>query len=143
MTVTQYVSRLLFAPTLMVSLATLIKGYSQPGDGFAAGLIAALAFAMQFVAFGAQQVRWQLHSRHAPSIAVIGLAVALTVTFLPVVLGLPLLMHAPPPTAAVIQVGTLEMVTAFVFDIGVFLLVIGFSVTTLTLIARAGEWTRR
>jgi hypothetical protein len=29
------------------------------------------------------------------------------------------------------------LITAFVFDIGVFLLVLGFSVTALTLVARA------
>ena len=37
---TERISRLLFAPTLMVAFAMLIKGYIGAGDGFAAGIIA-------------------------------------------------------------------------------------------------------
>jgi hypothetical protein len=47
------------------------------------------------------------------------------------------LTHAPLPGTPVIHLGTLELLTAVVFDVGVFLLVAGFSVTALTLLARA------
>jgi multisubunit Na+/H+ antiporter MnhB subunit len=134
---TELVCRLLFAPTLMVAFATLIKGYAETGDGFAAGVIAGLAFLMQYVAFGERHVRRELHTRFAPGAAVLGLAVALGVTFLPMLRGLPVLTHWPPPDAAVVHFGRVELITAFVFDIGVFLLVVGFAVTGLTLVARA------
>jgi multisubunit Na+/H+ antiporter MnhB subunit len=134
---TQVVCHLLFAPTLMVAFATLIKGYAQTGDGFAAGIIASLAFAMQFVAFGERTVRRRLHTRFAPPVAMVGLGLALAVTFVPVLLGRPILTHAPLPGTPVIHLGTLELLTAVVFDVGVFLLVAGFSVTALTLLARA------
>lgn len=134
---TELVCRLLFAPTLMVSFATLVKGYAEAGDGFAAGVIAGLAFLMQYVAFGERHVRRELHTRFASAAAVLGLAVALSVTFLPVLRGQPVLTHWPPPDASVIHLGRVELITAFVFDIGVFLLVVGFAVTGLTLVARA------
>ena len=134
---TEVICRLLFAPTLMVAFATLVKGYSEAGDGFAAGIIAGLAFLMQYVAFGERHVRRTLHTRYAPLAAVLGLALALCVTFLPLLRGLPVLTQWPPPDAPVVHLGRVELITAFIFDIGVFLLVLGFSVTALTLVARA------
>ncbi len=134
---TELICRLLFAPTLMVAFATLVKGYAESGDGFAAGIIAGLAFLMQFVAFGERHVRRELHTRYAPGVAVLGLALALGVTFLPVWRGLPILTQWPPPDAPVIHLGRVELISAFAFDVGVFLLVLGFSVTALSLVARA------
>lgn len=134
---TRMVARLLFAPTLMVAFATLLKGYIGTGDGFAAGLIAGMAFLMQFVAFSEREVRRTLHTRYAPFVAVLGLGIALLVTFLPVLRGLPPLTHWPPPGESAIHIGSLELLTAFLFDVGVFLLVVGFTVTSLSLLARA------
>lgn len=134
---TQRITRLLFAPTLMVAFAVLIKGYIGAGDGFAAGIIAGMAFVMQFVAFGERNVRRNLHTRYAPVVAMCGLALALACTFLPVLRGLPLLTHWPPPDAKVLHFGTVEILTAVAFDVGVFLLVLGFTVTALALVSRA------
>ena len=134
---TQLVARFLFAPTLMVAVAMLMKGYAGTGDGFAAGVIAGLAYLMQFVAFGEREVRRELHTRYAPVVAAMGLALALAMTFLPVLRGKPILTSSPAPGSPVIHLGSLEFLTAFVFDIGVFLLVAGFSVTSLSLLSRA------
>jgi multicomponent Na+:H+ antiporter subunit B len=136
---TRFVSRILFAPTLMVAFATLVKGYAETGDGFAGGVIASLAFLMQFVAFGEREVRRQLHTRYAPMVGILGLALALFVTFVPMLRGEPLLTHWPPPNESVIYLGSLELITAFAFDVGVFLLVVGFGVTALSLFARAEQ----
>ena len=133
---TRFVARILFAPTLMVAVATLVKGYAETGDGFAAGIIASLAFLMQFVAFGEREVRKSLHTRYAPGVGFLGLALALLITFWPMVRGNPPLTHLPPPDASVIHLGSLELMTAFAFDVGVFLLVVGFGVTSLSLFAR-------
>ncbi len=134
---TQRIARLLFAPTLMVAFAVLIKGYVGGGDGFAAGIIAGVAFVMQFVAFGERTVRRSLHTRYAPVVAMCGLALALACTFLPVLRDLPVLTHWPPADAKVMHFGTVEILTAVAFDIGVFLLVVGFTVTALSLVSRA------
>jgi hypothetical protein len=66
-----------------------------------------------------------------------GLALALACTFVPVLRGLPPLTHWPPADAKVVHFGTLEILTAVAFDVGVFLLVVGFTVTALALVGRA------
>lgn len=139
---TRIVSRLLLAPAFMVALATLLKGYVDAGDGFAAGVIAALAVGLQFVAFGSQEVERTLPVRFAPAAAAAGLLLALAVTFVPVVFGRPLLTHSPGPGDDVIQFGTLEILTAVLFDIGVFLLVLGFAVETIRLLIRIASVRR-
>jgi multisubunit Na+/H+ antiporter MnhB subunit len=96
-----------------------------------------MAFVMQFVAFGERNVRRSLHTRYAPVVAMCGLALALACTFLPVLRGLPLLTHWPPPDAKVLHFGSVEILTAVAFDVGVFLLVVGFTVTALALVSRA------
>jgi len=132
---TQTVARLVFLPALMVAMATLVKGYADTGDGFTAGVIAALAVLLQVVAFGVDEVERRLPLRAAPSVAFAGVVLALVVAFLPVLFGRPIMTHAPAPGAAVIHLGTLELITAVVFDVGVFLLVLGFTVSTIGLIA--------
>ncbi len=136
---TQFIARLLFLPALMVALATLIKGYADTGDGFAAGVIAALAVLLQFVAFGEREVERLLPLHAAPAVAVAGLVLALVVAFVPPLFGRPIMTHAPGAEAAVVHLGTLELITAVAFDVGVFLLVFGFAVSTIGLIAHARE----
>lgn len=138
---TQLVARLILAPTLMVALAVLVKGYAETGDGFAAGVIAALGILLQYVAFGSDEAERMLPLRYAPLVALGGLGVALGVAFVPVALGEPILTHAPPADAEVVHVGTLELLTAVLFDAGVFLLVVGAVVgvvSYLSTLARTG-----
>jgi multisubunit Na+/H+ antiporter MnhB subunit len=130
---------LLFLPILMVAVATLIKGYADTGDGFTAGVIAALAVLLQFLAFGEREVARQLPIRYAPTAALVGLVVALAVTFLSVLRGEAILTHSPAPGADVVHLGSLELLTAVVFDVGVFLLVLGFAVSTIDLIAKVRQ----
>ncbi|MDP9364074.1 MAG: sodium:proton antiporter [Chloroflexota bacterium] len=133
---TQTIARLLFLPALMVALATLVKGYADTGDGFTAGVIAALAVLLQVVAFGVDETERRLPLHAAPAVAFAGVVLALVVAFLPVLFGRPIMTHAPAPGSAVIHLGTLELITAVAFDVGVFLLVLGFAVSTIGLIAR-------
>lgn len=133
---TQTVARLLFLPILMVAVATLVKGYADTGDGFTAGVIAALAILLQFLAFGEREVDRLLPIRFAPIVAFAGLAITFAVTFAPLVWGKPILTHAPPTGADVVHLGSVELLTAVAFDVGVFLLILGFVVSTIGLIAR-------
>jgi multisubunit Na+/H+ antiporter MnhB subunit len=132
---TRMVARLLLAPVLIVAAAILIKGYVDVGDGFAAGVIAALGILLQYLAFGRAAVRHALPVRHAAKLAVAGLLLALAVAFVPVLAGGAPLQHAPAPGATVVHLGSLELLTAVVFDVGVFALVLGMAVATIDLIA--------
>jgi multicomponent Na+:H+ antiporter subunit B len=134
---TRVIARILLAPTLAVAAGVLIKGYAQAGDGFSAGVIAALGVLLQFLAFGAEEAERMLPVRWAPAAAVAGLLLALLVCFVPLLRGDPLFTHLPPPGEDVIHVGTLELITAVAFDVGVFLLVFGTVVGALRIVARA------
>jgi multicomponent Na+:H+ antiporter subunit B len=57
----------------------------------------------------------------------------------PVLRGQPIMTHSPGPGSAVIHLGTIELLTAVAFDIGVFLLVFGFAVGAIDLIAQAHD----
>ncbi len=137
---TQMVSRLLLLPTLVAAAAVLVKGYVDTGDGFNAGVIAALGVLLQYVAFGYREAERLLPIRYAPIGGVVGgLLIALAVAFLPVASGQPILTHSPPPGAKVIHLGTLEILSAVVFDVGVFLLVFGFITGAMRMIARVAD----
>jgi multisubunit Na+/H+ antiporter MnhB subunit len=132
---TRAVARLLLAPVLMVAAAVLVKGYADVGDGFAAGVIAALGVLLQYLAFGRAAVERALPVRRAAQLAVGGLLLALAVAFLPALEGGAPLQHAPAPGAEVVKLGSLELIGAVAFDVGVFALVLGMAVATIGLIA--------
>lgn len=141
---TRVIARLLLLPTMVTAAAILVKGYIEPGDGFSAGVIVALGILMQYLAFGREQTEKLLPLRGIGYGAFVGLLVTLVVAFRPLFFGLPLMTHWPPPDAHVIHVGTLEIITAVAFDIGIFLLVVGYGVGTISLIARlVGRIERR
>ena len=114
----------LLGPALMVALALIVKGYTDVGDGFSAGVIVALAIALRYVAWGTERTERSLPVlRHAAACAAAGLLVALGVGFSGVALGEPPFTHVPGPGEDVIKIGTLELITAVAFDLGLFMLV--------------------
>ena len=133
-------ARMLLLPTWMIAFAVLVKGYSDSGDGFSAGVIAALAVIMQYVTFGTAIAEKLRPVRYARQIAMAGLLLALSVAFVPVLRGQPIMTHYPGPGRDPIHLGSLELTTPFVFDIGVFLLVMGVCIGIFDLLAHA---TRR
>ncbi|HEU5433163.1 MAG TPA: MnhB domain-containing protein [Thermomicrobiales bacterium] len=134
---TRTVAKLLFLPSLMIALATLVKGYADTGDGFTAGVIAGLAVLLQIIVFGREEVERMLPLRWAPRTAFVGLAIALLDALAPLAFGRPVMTHLPPAGVEPIHFGSLELLTAVAFDVGVFLLVFGFSVTAIDLLGRA------
>ena len=120
------VARLLFAPSLVVAAAMIVKGYTDVGDGFAAGVIVALAVSVQYVAVGPEAAEQALPVlRRAPEVAAGGLLLGLATGFFPLLLGEPVFSHQPPPGEPPVKIGTLELITAVLFDLAVFLLVVG------------------
>jgi multisubunit Na+/H+ antiporter MnhB subunit len=136
---TRMVARGLLAPTLVVAAAILVKGYADVGDGFAAGIVAALGILLQFLAFGRDEVAAALPIERAPAVALSGLAIGVVVFALPLLLGGAPLEHWPPPGEAPIHIGSLELISAVVFDVGVFLLVLGAAVTIIDVLTTSYE----
>lgn len=136
---TRMVARGLLAPTLVVATAILVKGYADVGDGFAAGVVAALGILLQFLAFGREEVAAALPTDRAPAIALTGLALAVAVLTVPMLLGGAPLEHWPPPGKEPIHIGSLELISAVAFDVGVFLLVLGSAVTIIDALTASAE----
>jgi multisubunit Na+/H+ antiporter MnhB subunit len=137
--IVQLVARLLLLPAYMVAAAVLVKGYASTGDGFAAGTIAALGILIQYVAFGEREARRLLGLRTSEGMAGAGLLLMVAVAFGPALSGAPILTHYPRPGEHLTRLGSLEVHTATLFDLGVFLLTFGFLVRTMAWLVRAGE----
>lgn len=135
--VLEVVAPRLLGPAVMVAAAIIVKGYGDVGDGFSAGVIVALAVALRYITLGPRRAEHGLPLlRYAPAAAGSGLLIGLGVGFFPVAFGDPPFTHVPPPGEPVIKVGTLELITAVAFDLGVFLLVTGVLVMLIHHLAR-------
>jgi multicomponent Na+:H+ antiporter subunit B len=125
-TVLREVARVLWGPSLVVAFGLIVKGYVEVGDGFAAGVVVSLVVGLFYVALGAEGAERALpFLRFAPRLAVGGLLLSLVDGFFPLLLGEPPFTHHPGPGEDVAHIGALELFTPLVFDIGVFLLVLG------------------
>ena len=133
----QYAAKILLMPVWMVAFAILVKGYVDTGDGFSAGVVASLGVLMQYLVFGAERAGSLAIVRASRRLGALGLLIAAGVAFAPVLAGDPIMTHYPRPGEEVIHLGSVEFLTAVVFDIGVFLLVLGFCTAAIDLIARS------
>ena len=134
-TVTRGVARVLYLPVMMVAAALLVKGVVEVGDGFSAGVVAALGVLLRYLSCDETEAQVPLVRRAVP-VALAGLLLALVTAALPLVWGEAVLTHVPPPGTAPVHLGTLELMTAALFDAGVFVLVLGFGVGVVAPFAR-------
>jgi multicomponent Na+:H+ antiporter subunit A len=133
------IARLLYLPTFLVAAALLVKGFVETGDGFSAGVVAALGVLLRYLAFGHERTRRLPAVRHSLAIAFSGLLMALGVAAASLLFGEAPLTHYPPAGSEPVHAGTIELMTAVLFDVGVFVLVFGFTVGVVSIFARAGE----
>ncbi len=127
----------LLGPAVMVAAAMIVKGYTDVGDGFSAGVIVALAIALRYITIGPEVTERSLPVlRRAPAVTSGGLLIALGFGFASVLAGDPPFTHHPRPGEDVVKIGTLELITAVGFDLGLFLLVTGALVTLVHHLAR-------
>ena len=125
----EIVVRILFHSIIIVSLYLLFAGHNLPGGGFAAGLVAGMALVMRYIAGG----RYELGAA-APTDAGrflgIGMGIAVACAIIPLAFGV------EPLTRAIFEaevpvLGHIEFVTSTIFDIGVYLVVIGLVLDVL------------
>ncbi|MET0673703.1 MAG: Na+/H+ antiporter subunit A [Microbacterium pygmaeum] len=125
----EVIVRILFHSIIIVSLYLLFAGHNLPGGGFAGGLVAGMALVMRYVAGG----RYELGAA-APTDAgrLLGAGMTLAVACAVV----PLLFGLSPLTSSFWEweipgIGHVEFVTSTLFDIGVYLVVIGLVLDVL------------
>ncbi len=115
--------RLLFHPAIIVSVFLLFVGHNAPGGGFAGGLVAGLALVARYLAGG----RYELGEAapvDAGRLLGAGLLLAAATATLPLFFGLTV-FESSWFEADVPVLGTLSIGTSTLFDIGVYLVVVG------------------
>lgn len=124
-------TRPLVALMLLFSIYMLLRGHNEPGGGFIGGLIAAIGFALYAIAHGAAAARRAL--RVDPRvIAIVGLGVAIVAGVWPALTGDPLFTGKWWFLGDYEGGSGLPLSTVLLFDIGVYLVVVG-AVLTLVL----------
>ncbi|MFP4438175.1 MAG: Na+/H+ antiporter subunit B [Chloroflexaceae bacterium] len=105
------------------SIFLLVRGHNNPGGGFVGGLLAAAAFAMWAIAYNVQVARYRL-AIDPPWLVGSGLLLALASGSVSLLKGEPFLtgkwVEIPIPL-----LGNLALGTPMVFDVGVYLVVLG------------------
>ncbi len=117
-------TRLLTPLLLLFSVFLLWRGHHEPGGGFVGGLVAATAFVLVALAEGVAAARRVL--RVAPTLVLAaGLAVATAAGALALAAGRPFLTGLWTPS------GSPAFGTPLLFDVGVYLTVLGVVTATL------------
>ena len=128
----QTAARVLMPLLLLFAIFLLLRGHNHPGGGFVGGLVVAVSFILYAIAFGVAAARRALLVGLS-SLLGVGLFVAL-VSGLPAVVG-----ERPFMTALWTTVGSgataLHIGTPLVFDVGVFLAVVGVVLTIVFTLA--------
>ncbi len=112
-------TRALFPTVLVFSLYLLLVGHYGPGGGFAAGLVAGLAFVLRYIAGLGSGVRVR-----PPVLTGLGLTVALFTALAPLLAGAPVLTTTKLALDLPV-LGHVETQTSLFLDIGVYLLIVG------------------
>ncbi|MHA1134228.1 MAG: monovalent cation/H+ antiporter subunit A [Alphaproteobacteria bacterium] len=130
-------TRVLLPLALTVAVFIFLRGHNQPGGGFIAGLIVAVALIMQYLASG---YAWAAERTSVDTQTVIGAGVAIAG-----LAGLGSLFFGWPfltSTYTYVElplIGEIELASAIAFDLGVFLAVVGVVMLSLAQISRVEE----
>ncbi len=121
-------TRFLLTLLLLFSVFLLLRGHNEPGGGFVGGLFGAIAFVLYALAYSPAEARTALMV-DPRSLVGTGLLIAAGAGALPLLMGQPFLtglwhdVHTP--------LGELHLGTPVFFDIGVFLVVLGVTLTII------------
>jgi len=132
-------ARVVLPLALVVSVYIYWRGHGLPGGGFIAGLVTAVALVLQYMALGQQQADATLHAaggrRYTRWIGT-GLGIAGLTGVGAFVLGRPFLTSASGhPVVPVL--GEVPLATAALFDLGVYITVVGATLLTLSVLGAA------
>ena len=123
MVMLEVITRIAFPMMMMFSVYLLMAGHNLPGGGFAGGLVAGLALALRYLAGG----RYELSEAMPVQAGLVlgaGMAIAVLAGVLPLLFGGTVFASATP-VVHVPLLGELHFPSALIFDIGVYLVVVG------------------
>lgn len=121
---------------LAFAVYILLAGHHHPGGGFVAGLVTASGFVLLYIAFG-QRFGQSILPVDFKIVGAVGVLAALSTGSGALLFGAPFLRQ----TFATVQLplfGETEIATAVLFDVGVYLAVVGTTMTIITSISEDG-----
>ena len=125
----QTISRVILPPALLYAVYLLFRGHNLPGGGFVAGLMTAAAIILQYVASERRSIEDNSPMRPEGLIA-LGLAFAVLTGIGSMLFSYPFLtstfahVHVP-------VLGDVELTSALFFDLGVYFVVTGITLSIL------------
>ena len=130
-----FAARVLLPFALVVSLYIFLRGHNQPGGGFIAGLVTAVALVMQYMAAGREQTESRLRANYVRLIGA-GIGTAGVTGIGAWLFAKPFLTsaHGHP---RVPLLGEIPLASAAIFDLGVYLAVVGATLLTLSALGTA------
>jgi multicomponent K+:H+ antiporter subunit A len=137
----QRLARLVLPLALLVSVYIFWRGHNLPGGGFIAGLVTAVALVLQYMAMGQARVEVFMRAgggqRYTRWIGT-GLGIAWLTGVGAFVLGKPFLTsaHGHPHVPVL---GELPLATAGLFDLGVYITVVGATLLMLSVLGAASK----
>lgn len=122
----------------LLAIYLLLRGHNLPGGGFIGGLAAAVSLVLLSLAVGLEEMKRVLRLDPV-RLAGIGLLLATLTGVMPVLAGDAFLEHYHVHLKRVPLLGELHLGTPLLFDIGVFLVVVGVTAKMLFAIAKSTE----
>ncbi len=126
-----------FHTVLLFSVFLLFAGHNAPGGGFVGGLVAGAAFVLRYVRGGSEEVDRTTPLR-SEALVGIGLVVAVG-TGVASWLGGAQYLESAKVSLDVPLLGTVKATSSLVFDIGVYLVVLGLVVGLLSSLGKGGD----
>lgn len=132
------VTRVLMPIAVIVGIYIFLRGHNQPGGGFVAGLVVAIALLMQYMASGfawtQARKRIEYHTMIGVGVVIAGLTgMGAWVVGRPFLTSAYTYVHLPP-------IEEFELATAMLFDLGVFLTVLGAVMLMLYSLSRIARY---
>ncbi|AOW76210.1 cation:proton antiporter [Colwellia sp. PAMC 20917] len=128
------ISQSLLPLALMISFYIFLRGHNLPGGGFIAGLVTSVAFILQYIAHGSAWISTRLTINYRKIIAS-GIAIATLTGVGSWFFGRPF-MTTWFDYFDIPIIGKIELASALIFDLGVYITVVG---ATLMILASLGQ----
>lgn len=135
------VVRFLFFLINVLAVYLLLRGHNLPGGGFIGGLASGISVVLLGLALGVEELHRVLRL-DSVRVAVAGLVVATLTGTAPLVVGRPFLEHFQFHLTGVPLLGEVHVGTPLLFDVGVFLVVVGVTCKIIFVLAKSTEGLR-
>lgn len=129
----KYTAKVVFLIIITFSINLFFSGHYTPGGGFVGGLLAAGAIVLLLLAYDLKTLRKMLRIDDKRTIT-LGLAISFIVPILLMLFGNPLFTHQHTYLELPVF-GEVPLHTAVIFDVGVYITVVGTTLLIITLLA--------